>query len=68
MLISDCCTAKPYFGIGFAHGVYLDEEKHYNGICGECKEHCRFIEYRNTKEISEDNNWIKCKGVVWTQQ
>ncbi len=56
MMISHCCTARPYFGIGFSHGVHLDEEGHYNGICGECKEHCRFIEYKNPKEINEDNN------------
>lgn len=31
-LFSDCCTAEPWLG-------------NYDlGICGDCKEHCEFIE------------------------
>ena len=46
-MISECCNAKAYFALGYAHGLYLDNDK-YTGICSDCKEHSTF-----TKEESD---------------
>ena len=44
MLTSDCCDAKAYFELGYAHGVKMNEEGIYIGICSHCKEWADFVE------------------------
>ena len=45
-LISNCCGAQPHFSLGrdFEYGVYIDDNGHYHGICGQCKEHADFAQ------------------------
>ena len=40
---SNCCNAKPYFALGYIHGIKMAENGKYYGLCGECREHTVFI-------------------------
>ena len=41
---SNCCNTKPYFAIGYAHGIKMADDDKYYGICGRCKENAEFIQ------------------------
>jgi hypothetical protein len=41
-LTSNCHEAKPFFTIGFAHGIKMTEHNEYVGICSKCKKESIF--------------------------
>jgi len=57
MLVSECCDGKPYFELGYVHGVKMNEEGAYTGVCADCKEWCEFEEefIPNTDPSQIDN-------------
>ena len=57
MLTSMCCDAKPYFSLGYAHGIKTNEEGAYTGVCSYCKEGAEFEEefIPNTDPSQIDN-------------
>ena len=52
-LKSKCCKSNALFSLVYAHGIYLDKNNKYTGICSECKKHTEFNE---KKECKDDNN------------
>ena len=49
---SNCCNARPFFALGYIHGIKMAENGTYYGICGECKEHAEF----NKQEAERESN------------
>ena len=52
---SDCCNARPYFALGYVHGISMAENGSYYGICGECKEHAEFNKQTERKSNETTN-------------
>ena len=50
MMESNCCNAKPYFALGYVHGISLAENGKFYGLCGECREHTVF-----NKQVRKSN-------------
>ena len=57
MLTSICCDAEPYFELGYVHGVKVNKEGAYTGVCSYCKEWSEFEEefIPNTDPSQIDN-------------
>ena len=63
-LVSCCCTAQPFFGIGVSYGVHLDEDGHYMGMCSKCRDHTQFVQildssgpkYQPPQEVKDANS------------
>ena len=57
MLTSNCCDSKPYFELGYVHGVKMNKKGAYTGVCADCKEWCEFEEefIPNTDPSQIDN-------------
>ena len=53
-LESNCCNAKPFFAIGYAHGIKMADDNKYYGVCGDCKEHAEFN--KTERENNETTN------------
>ena len=53
---SECCGARPYFALGYVHGIRMAENSKYYGICGECKEHAEFNKQTEERKEHETNN------------
>ena len=51
---SNCCNAKPFFAIGYAHGIKMADDDKYYGICGRCKENAEFN--KTERETNETTN------------
>ena len=56
MMESNCCGARPYFALGYVHGIRMAENSKYYGICGECKEHAEFNKQTEERKEHETNN------------
>ena len=48
-LQSKCCKNNALFSLGFAHGIYLNKENKYTGICGKCRKSAEFI--KKTRKV-----------------
>ena len=53
---SDCCNARPYFSLGFIHGISMAENGKYYGICGDCREHAEFNKQQTEREADGQIN------------
>ena len=53
---SECCGARPYFALGYVHGIRMAENSKYYGICGECKEHAEFNKQTEERKEHETAN------------
>ena len=49
---SDCCGARPYFALGYVHGISMGENGKYYGLCGDCREHAEFTK-QETERIEQ---------------
>ena len=49
---SYCCNARPYFALGYIHGIKMAENGKYYGLCGECREYTEFN--KQEREISNE--------------
>ena len=53
MLESDCCNANAYFSLGCSHGIRMEEDCTYYGLCGSCKEQAVFTTNEKERETNE---------------
>ncbi len=53
---SDCCNARPYFALGFVHGISMADNGRYYGICGDCREHAEFNKQETERKANETTN------------
>ena len=58
---SNCCNARPFFALGYMHGISLAENGKYYGLCGECREHA---EFNKQEEIEKAQD----KAIEWNKK
>ena len=51
---SDCCGARPYFSLGYVHGIKMAVNDKYYGICSDCRGHAEF-----TKQERKEHEYNK---------
>ena len=61
MMESNCCNAKPYFALGYVHGISLAENGKFYGLCGECKEHTVFNKQEEIEKAQD-------KAIEWNKK
>ena len=50
---SECCNARPYFALGYVHGISMGENGKYYGLCGDCREHAEFTKQETERKEHE---------------